>query len=431
MIESIPFFHSYNIITQRLTLRWADCIPDEVFQFVDKIKILDITGWRVSELPMDFPLLRNLFAVFLWENNFKEFPQILAQCKNLKVISFKNGALESIPEYSFPENLEWLVLTNNPCIKEIPSSIWYLGNLKKLALAGTSLCTLPNSLLECKNLEFLRISACNFMKVPNWIYEFPRLAWFSDAWNPVSIRKDIIKSVPRILEEDIQIFECINESNISKVSRWKIISTGVDVVIKDYINTITSDGYAIDDILASIAIEKHKNLITAIGLVDKAGNSNAASLISKLIPSWFKKLWYPPSLESCARDTYHVDTGFSYQFVINTLIDISAACEHMHIQWISHGDLYAHNILVDHEGHAILTDLWAATFYNPILNPAYEYYDVCAFWHLMSELIERVNDISIWNGDMKKLADMKDACISENIFSRPKFSEISKLLRMM
>lgn len=429
MIESIPFFHSYNIITQRLTLRWADCIPDEVFQFVDKIKILDITGWRVSELPMDFPLLRNLFAVFLWENNFKEFPQILAQCKNLKVISFKNGALESIPEYSFPENLEWLVLTNNPCIKEIPSSIWYLGNLKKLALTGTSLCTLPNSLLECKNLEFLRISACNFMKVPNWIYEFPRLAWFSDAGNPLSLQNDVINNASCIPESDIQIFECINESNISRVSRWKIISTGKDIVIKDYINTITSDGYAADDIAASIAIGDHPNIITAIGVMRKAQDDNAICLVSGLIPSWFRKLWLPPTLESCARDTYDANSSFPISSIINTLLDISAACEHIHMRWISHGDLYAHNILVDNEGHAILTDFWAATFHDPSMNPVYEYYDVCAFWHLMSELIERVNDVCMYSEDMVTLLDIKNTCISENILSRPKFSEINKRLR--
>ncbi len=44
MIESLPFFHAYDPSIQRLTLRGAVYIPDEIFQFADKIKILDITG---------------------------------------------------------------------------------------------------------------------------------------------------------------------------------------------------------------------------------------------------------------------------------------------------------------------------------------------------------------------------------------------------
>jgi serine/threonine protein kinase len=426
--ELIPFFHSYDATSGRLTLRWASHIPEEIFYFSDSIRILDITGGTVSELPKSFSSLVHLFAVFLGENNFTVFPEILSQCLSLRIISFKNWLLEYIPEDSFPAGLEWLVLTNNPGIQEIPKSIGRLRWLKKLALAWTGLSQLPESLQDCKELEFLRISACCFSDFPRWLYDFPRMAWLATAWNPCSQVLDHIKKIPSIWMEDIEMLEVINESNISIVSRWRMCSTAKEMVIKKFKSQITSDGHARDDINASIAIGQHPNLISVLAIVESWGISWDISLVSELIPEKYHKLGYPPSLESCTRDTYLNKPNFSLQYVCNILIDISSACEYIHARWISHGDLYAHNILVDTYGHAILTDFWAATFYDRELHPEYEFFDVRAFGYLMEELLSFGDWEYESNSSIRRLQKIKDDCLAQSIFTRPNFKEIYWLI---
>lgn len=426
--ESIPFFHSYDPGSHRLTLRWASHIPKEVFQFVDDIRILDITGGTVTELPSIFSSLVHLFAVFLGENNFTVFPEIFSHCPSLKIISFKNWLLQDIPEDSFPSCLEWLVLTNNSDVREIPESIGNLKKLKKLALAWTGISRLPESLQNCVELEFLRISACQFVEIPQWVYEFPHMAWFASDWNPASHKTDIMANVLSIPEHDIEILETLNESNISVVSRWYMRSTDRQVVIKKFKSQITSDGYAVDDITASIAIGQHPNLISVLAIVDSWEINWCTSLVSELIPQKYGKLWLPPSLESCTRDIYPHITWFSLHYILNILADIASACEHIHARWISHGDLYAHNILVDHDGHAILTDFWAATFYDRELHPEYELYDVRAFGYLMEELLSFGDWEYESNSSMRMLQKIKDDCLSEDIFKRPRFANIIKKL---
>ncbi len=407
-IQNIPFFHSFDPLVGRLILRWATYIPDEVFQFAKEIKILDITGGSVSELPPDFLSLDNLFTVFFWENNFREFPQILSQCKNLKIISFKNGILENITEDAFPESLEWLVLTNNPHLQKIPHSIGKLRSLRKLALTGTRISTLPESLKECIHLEFLRLSACQFTTdFPEWIQDFPKLAWFAGAGNPNSIISTEVSSTYEFDLSDIVIDEKINESQSSVVSLAHLRSTSQSIVVKVFKDLITSDGFPMDDIRASFALGQHPNIVHMLG---KVRWGDTPTLVSVPIPETYTKLWLPPTLESCTRATYPPDATFSIDFIIRVLRDIASAGAHIHARGISHGDLYAHNILVDPSGNAILCDFWAATFYDSRLHPEYEMYDVRAFGYLTEELLDRVDKIYQSDNRIVRLRGIHERC---------------------
>lgn len=228
--------------------------------------------------------------------------------------------------------------------------------------------------------------------------------------------------------QDIEMLEVINESNISIVSRWRICSTTKDIVIKKFKSQITSDGYARDDISASIAIGQHPNLISVLAIVESWEINSDISLVSELIPERYDKLGYPPSLESCTRDTYPNKPNFSLQYVLNILLDISTACEYIHARWISHGDLYAHNILVDTDGHAILTDFWAATFYDRELHPEYELYDVRAFGYLMEELLYFMDSNNNDNPRIRVLQKITKVCLDDNRSFRPSFRGIYWLI---
>ncbi len=424
-IEHIPHFADYDRLTGRLTLRGARVIPEEVFRFSDSIRILDITGCSVSALPEAFSSLDQLTAVFLWGNDFLEFPSILSACHRLRLISFKHGKLRHIPDDAFPPSLEWLVLTNNPDITHIPDSIGELEYLRKLALTGTGIATLPESLKECRDLEFLRLSACQFTHdFPSWIQDFPKLAWFAGAGNPCSLIPepwDIRVYDP----SEVIIDERINESPSSIVSRAHLRSTWQSVVVKRFKDSLTSDGYPIDDIRAALALGQHPNIVYTLGMIH---SDKVLMLVSEPIPETYTKLWLPPSLESCTRDTYPWYTRYSLDFIEWVLRGIASACAHMHALGISHGDLYAHNILVNPSGDAILCDCGAATFYDRALHPEYERYDLRAFGHLIGELLERVKWEDLGDERGGKLPEIREKCLSVHWGSRYSFQNIEKIL---
>lgn len=95
-----------------------------------------------------------------------------------------------------------------------------------------------------------------------------------------------------------------------------------------------------------------------------------------------------------------------------------------------HGDLYAHNILHDGRARVLLGDFGAASFYSTNhddSSAALERLEVRAYGCLLEELIERCN----WpasveqSGIARKLAKLKDSCLSEEVRSRPLFQRIA------
>ena len=70
-------------------------------------------------------------------------------------------------------------------------------------------------------------------------------------------------------------------------------------------------------------------------------------LVSLYIPDIYERLASPPSLESCTRDIFPSGKTFTIDYIVQVLSGVLSACAYIHTRGISHGDLYAHNILVD------------------------------------------------------------------------------------
>jgi serine/threonine protein kinase len=81
-----------------------------------------------------------------------------------------------------------------------------------------------------------------------------------------------------------------------------------------------------------------------------------------LIPPAHINLAGPPSLQSCTRDVYPSGFRLSTALALNIACDVTDALAHLHQRGVMHGDLYAHNILIDPvHGQARLGDFGAAT----------------------------------------------------------------------
>ena len=431
--EAITFLDSYDLATGKLTLRSATHFPMEIFDFARQfpVEIFNASGSKLSVLPQEFGQLDKLRIAFFSDNEFEEVPEVLSRCSELSIVAFKSNRISVWSENALPPSIRWLMLTDN-LISKIPASIGKLTNLQKLALTGNRIESLPKEMASCLELELLRVSANNFKSAPPaWLWNHPRLSWYADSGNPFCMSD----SPPEIELLDIALNDAtfsennlIGESPSSRVYAGTLRVTGEAVAIKIFKRGLTSDGFPKNDMRASIAAGTHRGLIKIIGkLSDHPQNSEG--IVMTLVPSDYKKLGHPPDFKTCTRDTFPADTLFETNCTLNVLKDISSACEHLHLRGISHGDIYAHNILSNAEGRSFLGDFGAATFYDK-KDGNRESLDVRAFGCLMEDLLDR-SGATADRGVLAKLRELQRACKNPTPTNRPSFREIQELLSKM
>lgn len=187
-----------------------------------------------------------------------------------------------------------------------------------------------------------------------------------------------------------------------------------------------------DELRACIAAGSHNNLIDTIGQVLDHHELKQV-LVLQLIPADYHILGAPPSFDTCSRDCFPADTNFEKAFIFNTLLCIASAANHLHSSGISHGDLYAHNILVTNSGKALLGDFGAATIYQPGHSKSSEIQrlEVLAFGHLVEDLITHAEASFKSSEEMNSLRVLHDQCVLAGVNQRPTFTNILTQLQMI
>jgi serine/threonine protein kinase len=111
--------------------------------------------------------------------------------------------------------------------------------------------------------------------------------------------------------------------------------------------------------------------------------------------------------------------------LLNLAHGIASAVAHLHAKNILHGDLYAHNILWNENGDALLGDFGAASF---MPNDAHDLQriEVRAFGCLLEELLQRCDSPALEN-----LWELQRRCVNAVVSARPLFAEIEKVLAGM
>lgn len=471
--------------------------PMEILTLADSLEILDLSNNRLSSLPDAFSQLKKLKIVFFTNNQFDTFPSVLAACPNLSMISFKGNRLKRIDEGMLSPAIRWLILTNNQ-IEELPEDIGQLSTLKKLMLAGNQLTTLPQTLADCQNLELIRVSENRLSTLPNCLFKLPRLAWLAYSGNPCSNDRNCGDRLPMIDWSELSQGDVlgqgasgiiykgtwISESSVSPAGRSQKPSaqnTGSqkpsaqntghqDVAIKLFKGSITSDGSPTDEMQTCMAAGQHPHLMTALGKLTNAPNDQAG-LVFPFVTHEYHNLGNPPSFESCTRDTYPEKTVFTAPMMVAIAQNIASAVAHLHRNGIMHGDLYAHNILVNETGNSILGDFGAASFYdrtNTIMAEQIERLEVRAFGYLLEDLLDHYgissplsdyqlpdaalvegrslsDDSSVRHPQNRNASDrfsqedqiisifrqLQQACLQPTLTKRPTFSQICQMLNSL
>lgn len=426
-MRHLPFFDSYDPIRKQLTLRGASHLPEEVFEFEEQIEILDMSRGALESVPKDLHRLSRLRIAFFSQNPIVEIPESLGACTKLELVGFKSCQIQHVRENSLPDDLRWLILTDNQ-LQSLPRSMGRLHRLQKLALAANRLDSLPDEMCQCTKLQLLRLAANDFKKSPpSWIFDLPSLAWYGDAGNPFCEALAIADNLETLSPDEVEIGPQIGKSPSSTVFRGSLTRDGRGVAVKHYLGKFTSDGYARDDIRAAIGAGLHPHLIQVIAKFGAEG-AEQASLVLGLIPPEFRSLGLPPSLNSCTRDEFPQELSFSLPFIFEALRSVSSAVEHLHQRGITHGDLYAHNILSNAEGRSILGDFGAASFFQPGAGSAREQVEVCAFGHLIDDLLLHVAADSD-AGRIGELRVLHAACVNPVRSERPNMAEVARELR--
>lgn len=137
------------------------------------------------------------------------------------------------------------------------------------------------------------------------------------------------------------------------------------IAVKLFKGHATSDGNPKDEMEVSMAAGNHPNAVRVRGRI-YGHPEGVDGLVLDLIHPDFKILGNPPSFDTVTRDTYPAGKKMNISRLLTIVKGVAAVCAHLHSNCISHGDLYAHNILVrETDGMPLLSDFGAASFYKP------------------------------------------------------------------
>jgi len=393
-----------------------EIFPDEIFLLADSLEILDLSHNKLFTLP-DLSSLKKLKIAFFSFNQFTEVPAAFKNCQNLYMLGMKGNQLATFDEDILPLSISWLILTDNK-LTSLPNSIGDLTKLRKFPLAGNQLSRLPDSMANCTALELIRLSANNFEVLPEWLLHLPKLAWLAFSGNPCSVSpKTELSEVPY---ESLEMSELLGEGASGQIYRAHHKEAAKEVAVKLFKGSVTSDGYAHDEMNAYMSTGEHPHLISVHARIK---GDEKLGLVLELIPSHYENLGLAPNFETCTRDTFEEGTHFTLESIYSVSRAILSASQHLHERGLMHGDLYAHNILIEREEHHVyFGDFGAASFYDKD-NVLYEKIEVRAFGCLIADMLVFCNEEN--DEGYAYLENLANVCMDEVVEKRPRFQEMT------
>ena len=395
--------------------------PAELYRFADSLEILDLSANQLSDLPADLHRFQKLKRLFLTNNNFRHIPAVLSRCPALVMVSFKGNRLTDFDAAALPEQLEWLILTNNQ-LTELPPDFGRYTKLRKVALAGNQLSWLPDSMQQCRELGLLRLSLNNFESFPDWLFELPKLAWLALGANPACPVPEAQAIAAHSLS-DYQLSEKLGEGASGVIYQARFGQDPELLALKQFKGWITSDGCPQDEMNNYLNAGQHPNLIAVKA---KLKDSDLPGLVMELVPASFSVLGQPPSFDTCTRDTFTQGQSLTLAQLKQLAQQVVNVMAHLHQQQIAHGDLYAHNMLSNDKADLYLGDFGAATALQAL--PPQQQQHFCAlevrafgYWLLDMRGLLPAEQCAEFDQEWQSLVQQ---CLQDTVANRPQFRQL-------
>ena len=346
-------------------------LPAEVLALADTLQVLDVSGNALAALPDGLAQLTRLHTLFASNNRYTTLPAVLGRLPALDTLGFKSNQIAEVPAAALAPTLRWLILTDN-CVSALPDTLTACSRLQKLMLAGNRLHQLPAGMGRLQRLELLRLAANRFEHIadalPDELLALPNLTWLAHAGNPYSAAREQAAqaSAParHIAWGDLQLQGLLGEGASGHIhaARWQAADEAPqDVAVKLFKGAVTSDGLPQCEMAASLAAGRHPHLVGVLGVLAGHPQGTQGLVLPRLAAHWVP-LAGPPSMASCSRDVYAAGLRLPTAQAQSVARAAASALAHLHARGLSHGDLYAHNLLVDGQGGALLSDFGAASF---------------------------------------------------------------------
>ncbi|WP_293189405.1 MULTISPECIES: COR domain-containing protein [unclassified Microcoleus] len=184
-----------------------DMTREELLQLIDKAADegqteLDLAGLGLEELPPEIGKCTQLESLVLGKfdeekrkwvgNKLTEFPDVVLQLTNLKILLIPKNQITSIPDAIWQlSNLTRLNLSDNQ-ITVIPEAIGQLSNLTDFFLWRNQITVIPEAILQLSNLTKLLLSQNQITSIPDAIGQLSNLTNIHLFYNQITSIPDAI-----------------------------------------------------------------------------------------------------------------------------------------------------------------------------------------------------------------------------------------------
>ena len=144
--------------------QWTEVYVEDISEFfsdndeLSNIRMLDLSGNRLTSLPDSISRLANLQSLDLSDNQLTSLPDSISRLANLQILDLDHNKLTSLPDsIARLADLQILYLDGNK-LTSLPDSVAQLTKLRFLYLNYNQLTTLPTSVVHLDNLTTLRLN---------------------------------------------------------------------------------------------------------------------------------------------------------------------------------------------------------------------------------------------------------------------------------